>query len=76
MPELRQAGDVIDLDYPPLFIDRVEDAVPPRPQAPQIRRPVRERLRRPRPIGEPAALVSAPAADIYVCENPAAPALS
>jgi hypothetical protein len=52
MPELRQAGDVVDLDYPPFFIDRVEDAVPPRPQAPQIRRPVRERLRRPRPIGE------------------------
>jgi hypothetical protein len=52
MPELRQAGDVVDLDYPPFFIDRVEDAVPPRPQAPQIRRPVRERLRWPRPIGE------------------------
>jgi hypothetical protein len=52
MPELRQAGDVVDLDYPPFFIDRVEDAVPPRPQAPQIRRPVRERLRRPRPIAE------------------------
>ena len=54
MPGLRQAGDVVDLDYPPFFIDRVEDAVPPGPQAPQIRRPVRERLRRPRLIGEPA----------------------
>ena len=43
---------MVDLDYPPFFIDRVEDAVPPRPQAPQIRRPVRERLRWPRPIGE------------------------
>ena len=43
MPELRQAGDVVDLDYPPFFVDRVEDAVPPGPQA-QIRRPVRERL--------------------------------
>jgi hypothetical protein len=43
---------VVDLDYPPFFIDRVEDAVPPGPQAPQIRRPVRERLRRPRLIGE------------------------
>jgi hypothetical protein len=51
-PELRQAGDVVDLDYPPFVIDRVEDAVPPGPQAPQIRRPVRERLRRPRLIGE------------------------
>ena len=51
---LRQAGDVVDLDYPPFFIDRVEDAVPPGPQAPQIRRPVRERLRRPRLIGEMA----------------------
>ena len=39
MPGLRQAGDVVDLDYPPFFIDRVEDAVPPGPQAPQIRRP-------------------------------------
>jgi hypothetical protein len=29
MPELRQAGDVGDLDYPPFFIDPVEDAVPP-----------------------------------------------
>ena len=54
MPELRQAGDVVDLDYPPFFIDPVEDAVPLRPQAPQIRRPARARLRRPRPIGEPA----------------------
>ena len=52
MRELRQASDVVDLDYPPFFIDRVEDAVPPGPQAPQIRRPVRERLRRPRLIGE------------------------
>ena len=34
------------------FVDRVEDAVPPGPQAPQIRRPVRERLRRPRLISE------------------------
>ena len=39
MPGLRQAGDVADLDYPLLFVDRVEDAVPPGPQAPQIRRP-------------------------------------
>jgi hypothetical protein len=37
---------------PLFFIDRVEDAVPPGPQAPQIRRPIRERLRRPRLIGE------------------------
>jgi hypothetical protein len=29
---------VVDLDYPP-FVDRVEDAVPPGPQAPQVRRP-------------------------------------
>jgi hypothetical protein len=49
---LRQAGNVVDLDYPPFFIDRVEDAVSSGPQAPQIRRPVRERLRRPRLIGE------------------------
>jgi hypothetical protein len=39
MPGLRQAGDVVDLDYPPFFVDRVEDAVPPGPQTPQIRRP-------------------------------------
>ena len=57
MPGLWQAGDVVDLDYPPFFIDRVEDAVPPSPQAPQIRRPVRERLRRPRLIGELADCV-------------------
>jgi len=30
------SGDMVDLDYPPLFIDRVEDAVPPGPQTPQI----------------------------------------
>jgi len=28
MPGLRQAGDVIDLDNPPFFVDRVKDAVP------------------------------------------------
>ena len=43
---------MVDLDYSPFFVDRVEDAVPPGPQAPQIRRSVRERLRRPRLIGE------------------------
>jgi hypothetical protein len=52
MPGLRQAGDVVHLDYPLFFIDRVEDAVPPGSQAPQIRRPVRERLRQLRLIGE------------------------
>jgi hypothetical protein len=52
MSGLRQAGDVVDLDDPLFLIDRVEDAVPPSPQAPQIRRPVRERLPRPRLIGE------------------------
>jgi hypothetical protein len=57
MPGLRQAGDVVDLDYLPFFVDRVEDAVPPGPQAPQIRRPVRERLRRPRLISELADCV-------------------
>ena len=31
MPGLRQAGDVVDLDYPQFFLDRVEDAVPPGP---------------------------------------------
>ena len=31
MRELRQAGDMVDLDYPPFFIDRVEDAVPSSP---------------------------------------------
>ena len=55
--ELPQAGDVVDLDFPPFFIDRVEDAVASGPQAPQIRRPVRERLGRPRLIGEPPARV-------------------
>ena len=49
---LRQAGDVVDLDCPPFFIDRVEDAGPPGPQAPQIRGAVRERLRRSRLIRE------------------------
>ena len=43
---------MVDLDYSPFFVDRVEDAVPPGPQAPQIRQPVRERLRRPRLTGE------------------------
>jgi hypothetical protein len=57
MPGLRQAGDMVDLDDLLFFIDRVEDAVPPGPQTPQIRRPVRERLRRPRVIGEPASSV-------------------
>jgi uncharacterized protein YbjT (DUF2867 family) len=52
MRDLRQASDMVDVDYPPFFIDRVEDAVAPGPQAPQIWRPVRERLRRPRLIGE------------------------
>jgi hypothetical protein len=36
MRGLRQADDMIDLDYPPFFIDRAEDAVPSSPQAPQI----------------------------------------
>lgn len=104
---------VVDLDYPPFLIDRVEHEVPPRPQAPQIRRPGGERLRQHGlPAGWPttpqrqqhrcagdnmmsgclndgagsgipfrltrqqAALVSAVAAEIYVCENPAAPALN
>jgi hypothetical protein len=39
------------------MVDRVEDAVPPGPQTPQIRRPVRERLRRPRLTGELADYV-------------------
>ena len=52
MPGLRQAGNVVDLDCPPLFFDCAEDAIPPGPQTPQIRRPVRERFRRPRLIGE------------------------
>lgn len=43
---------MVDLDYPPFFIDRVEDAVAPGPQASQVWRPVRERLRRPRLIGK------------------------
>ena len=50
--ELRQAGDMVDLDCPPFFIDRVEDAITSGPQAPQIWRPVRERLGRPRLIGK------------------------
>ena len=56
-PGLRQTGDVVDLDDPLFLIDRVEDAVPPGPQAPQIRRPVRARLRRPRLIGGQANAV-------------------
>src|SRR5690242_15139019 len=31
-PGLRQAGGVVDLDYPPFFVDRVEDALAPGPQ--------------------------------------------
>jgi hypothetical protein len=61
MRELRQASDMVDLDYPPFFIDRVEDAVAPGPQAAQIWRPVRERLRRPRLIGELANRVQSAA---------------
>ena len=52
--ELRQAGDVVDLDCQPFFIERVEDTVASGPQAPQIWRPVRKRLGRPRLIGKPA----------------------
>src|SRR5712671_2070023 len=51
---LRQTGDVIDLDSPLFFVDRVEDAVPAGPQPPQVRRPVSERLRWPRLVGEQA----------------------
>jgi hypothetical protein len=51
---LGETGNVIDLDYPLFLVDRVEDAVPAGPQAPQVRRPVSERLRRPRVGGEPA----------------------
>lgn len=57
MRELRQASDMVDPDYPPFFIDRVEDAVASGPQAPQIWRPIRERLRRPRLISELADCV-------------------
>ena len=52
--ELGQAGDVVDLNCPPFFIDRAEDAAASGPQAPQIRRPIRARLGRPRLIGKPA----------------------
>ena len=51
---LRETGHVIDLDHLPLLVDRVEHAVPAGPQTAQILRPVRERLRRPRLIGEMA----------------------
>ena len=46
---------MVDLDWAPLFIDRVEDAVPPGPKAPHIRRSVRERLRRGLPLARLAA---------------------
>lgn len=39
---LREAGDVVDPDYPLFLIDRVEHAVPVGSQAPQVRRPVSE----------------------------------
>jgi hypothetical protein len=45
---------VVDLDYLPLFVDRVEHAVPSGSQAPQIGRPARERLRRPRLLSKSA----------------------
>ena len=51
--ELRQAGDVVDLDWPPFVIDRVEDAVASGPQAPQIWRPVAAALRDRRPVNRP-----------------------
>ena len=51
---LRETGHVIDLDYPLFLVDRVEDAVPVGPQAPQVWRPVSEGLRWPRLVGEPA----------------------
>jgi hypothetical protein len=54
MPGLWQASNVVDLDRPLFLIDRVEDAVAPGPQVPQIRRTVRERFRRPRLIGQQA----------------------
>jgi hypothetical protein len=51
MPELRQARGVVDLDYPPFFINRVEDeAAPPAGATDPATR--KERLRRPRPIGQ------------------------
>jgi hypothetical protein len=52
MPGLRKAGYVVELDFPPFFVDRVEDAVTAGPQAPKIRPSVRERLWRPQLIGE------------------------
>lgn len=58
MARLRETGDVIDLNYPLFFVDRVEDAVPAGPQAPQVRRPVSERVRRPRLVGELADALS------------------
>jgi hypothetical protein len=32
MPGLREAGYVVDLDFPPFLVDRAEDAVPPCPR--------------------------------------------
>ena len=43
---------MVDLDYLPFFVDRVEDAVSSGPQAPQIWRSVWERIRWPRLISE------------------------
>ena len=43
---------MINLDHLALLVDRVEHAVPAGAQTAQILRPVRERLRRPRLIGE------------------------
>jgi hypothetical protein len=57
MRALRQASDVIDLDYPLILIDRVEHAVSSSPQASQVRRSVRERLRWSRLISELAKTV-------------------
>ncbi len=45
---------MIDLDYPLFLGDRVEDAVPTSPQAPQVRRSISERLWWPRVVGQPA----------------------
>ena len=65
---LRETGDVVDLGYPLFFVDRVEDAIPASPQAPQVWRPVSERLRWPRLTASRLTL-SHSAADPVRCRN-------
>ncbi len=63
MRGLREAGDVVDLDYPPFFIDRAEDAV----------RPARRRRRSGDPQGNDSGGRGSPASWLTVSQSAATP---